>query len=159
MPASKLPVPLAACLTLLFALGSPSIAEAGDACKNVKFKYTNKHNSGKAIRVVKVKYFNKDNGKWQTEDVKNETCFQDETCVTKGDNLRDSEGVDLTKVRFIYQEELTRTEYDSSGAPVRSYTSWTANIEGGDKTPTNPACWANRTYGPGTKGWTIFGKK
>ncbi len=32
-------------------------------------------------------------------------------------------------------------------------------IEGGDKIPTNPTCWANRTYGPGSNGWTIFGKK
>lgn len=156
---SKLVLPLAACLTLLFTLANPSVAEAGDACKNVKFKYTNKHNSGKPIRVVKVKYFNKDNGKWQTEDVHNEKCSQGETCVTNGDNLRDSEGVDLTKVRFIYNQELTVTEYNARGEPLRSYDTWTRNIEGGDKTPTNPTCWANRTYGPGSNGWTIFGKK
>lgn len=159
MQASKTLLPLAACLTLLFALGAAPAAEAGDACKNVKFKFTNKHNSGRTIQVVKVKYFNRDNGKWQTEDVRNEYCSQGYTCVTNGDNLRDSEGVDLTKVRFLYKYELTRSEYDSSGAVVGTTTSWTANIEGGDKIPTNPTCWANRTYGPGTKGWTIFGKK
>lgn len=42
-------------------------AVAGDACKNIKFKVTNKHDSGETILIKKVKYFNKANGKWQTE--------------------------------------------------------------------------------------------
>lgn len=42
-------------------------AVAGDICKNIKFKVTNKHDSGETILIKKVRYFNKANGKWQTE--------------------------------------------------------------------------------------------
>jgi hypothetical protein len=135
-------------VTGLFALGLISGAAnttfAADACKNVKFKFTNNHDSGKSITVLRVKYFNKANGQWQTEDIANKVCAQGATCTTGGDNLRDSEGEDLTKFRFIYK--YTEKDGDLSD-----------EVEGGDKVPDNPTCNANRTYGPGTGGWTIFG--
>jgi hypothetical protein len=124
--------------------GAANTTFAADACRNVKFKFTNKHDSGKSITVLKVKYFNKANGKWQTEDIANEVCAQGATCTTNGDNLRDAEGEDLTKFRFIYK--YTEQDGDLSD-----------EVEGGDKVPDNPTCNANRTYGPGSDGWTIFG--
>jgi len=142
-------------------------AVAGDACKNIKFKVTNKHDSGETILIKKVKYFNKANGKWQTEVVnqnltvtlpdteklqffpevgkeKGLACKHGTTCRTQGDNLRDAEGEDLTKFRFVYK-------YMAAGK-------WSGEVEGGDKVPDDPKCYANRTYGPGESGWTIFGK-
>jgi hypothetical protein len=127
-------------------ISSAAIAHAGDACKNVKFKYTNKHNSGGTIEVSQVKYFNKANGVWQTEDVHVFDCYQGKTCTTTGDNLGDSEGEDLTKFRFIYRYK-----------GPKAADNWSDYIEGGDKLPDNPTCFANKTYGPGDKGWTIFG--
>lgn len=155
----------------LFAIGvtvmMAGAALAGDACKNIKFKVTNKHDSGETILIKKVKYFNKVNGKWQTEVVnqnltltlpdteklqlfpqigkeKGLACRYGATCKTQGDNLRDAEGEDLTKFRFVYK-------YMAAGK-------WSGQVEGGDKVPDDPQCYANRTYGPGESGWTIFGK-
>jgi hypothetical protein len=127
-------------------MSSGAIAHAGDACKNVKFKYTNKHNSGGIIEVRQVKYFNKANGAWQTEDVSHFDCAQGKTCTTTGDNLADSEGEDLTKIRFIYRYK-----------GPKSTDNWSDDVEGGDKIPDDPTCVANRVYGPGDKGFTIFG--
>lgn len=84
-------------------ISSSAIGHPSDACKNVKFKFTNKHNSGGTIEVRQVKYFNKANGEWQTEDVKHLDFSQGATCTTSGDNLRDSEGEELTKFRFVYR--------------------------------------------------------
>jgi len=127
-------------------MSSAAIAHAGDACKNVKFKFTNKHDSGGMIEVRQIKYFNKANGDWQIEDVKSVDCGQGKTCTTGGDNLRDSEGEELTKIRFIYRYKGTH-----------STDNWSDNVEGGDKIPDDPTCFANKTYGPGDKGFTIFG--
>ena len=127
-------------------VSSASIAQASDACKNVKFKFTNKHSAGGPIEVHQIKYFNKANGAWQTEDLKDVSCSQGRTCTTAGDNLKDSEGEDLTKVRFIYRYKGTK-----------STDNWSDYVEGGDKVPDTPTCFANKTYGPGDSGWTIFG--
>ena len=160
--------PALALVALVFGGAKPGVALAGDACKNIKFKVTNKHDSGEAILIKKVKYFNKANGKWQTEVVnqpvtltlpdpekwqffpqigkeKGLICEQNRTCTTSGDNLRDAEGEKLTKFRFVYK-------YLAAGK-------WSGEVEGGDKVPDDPECYANRTYGPGNLGWTIFGKK
>jgi hypothetical protein len=133
-------------VVLSILMSGAAIAHAGDACKNVKFKYTNKHNSGGIIEVRQVKYFNKANGVWQTEDVSHFDCAQGKTCTTTGDNLADSEGEDLTKIRFIYRYK-----------GPKSTDNWSDDVEGGDKIPDNPTCVANKTYGPGDDGWTIFG--
>ena len=91
---------------LALGFGMAGTAVAGDACKNVKFKVTNKHESGEAILIKKVKYFNKANGQWQTEVVNQNLiyepanypipidrepgllCNQGATCTTKGDDLQ-----------------------------------------------------------------------
>ena len=124
------------------------VAYAGDACKNVKFKFTNQHDSGGTIEIRQVKYFNRANGAWQSEDIQNLECRQGKTCTTDGYNLRDSEGEDLTKFRLVYRYKGTHAADN-----------WSDDVEGGDKLPDNPTCNANKTYGPGSTGWTIFGKE
>ena len=84
-------------------LSSAAIVQASDACKNVKFKFTNKHNSGGTIEMHQIKYFNKANGEWKTDDLKDTDCKQGNTCTTAPESLRDAEGEDLTKFRFIYR--------------------------------------------------------
>jgi hypothetical protein len=129
-------------------MGSAAIAHAGDACKNVKFKFTNKHDSGGMIELRQVKYFNKANGAWQTEDVKHFECPQGHTCTTTGDNLRDSEGEALTKFRLVYRYK-----------GPKDTDNWSDNVEGGDKEPNDATCNANKTYPGGKDSWTIFGTK
>jgi hypothetical protein len=116
-------------------IGSAVVASAGDACTDVKFEFTNKHSSGRSIKVMQVKYYNKANGKWQTEDVKNKECAYGATCTTDGDNLRDSEGEELTKFRFIFKYKETDGD-------------WSDKDEGGDKVPDDPTCNAGKKYGP-----------
>ena len=74
-------------LTVLSILmSSAAIAHASDLCKNVKFKVTNKHNSGGTIELHQVKYFNKANGLWKTEGLaKDIDCNQGQTCTTGGE--------------------------------------------------------------------------
>jgi len=135
------------CLAALaIVMASAAMAYAGDACKNVKFQFTNKHNSGGTIEVHQIKYFNKANGTWQTEDVKHFECPQSHTCTTTGDNLRDSEGEQLTKFRLVYRYK----------GPKQT-DNWSDEVEGGIKEPDNPTCNANKTYPGGNHSWTIFG--
>src|SRR5262245_9131902 len=81
----------------------PVTVALGDACQNVRFKITNQHHECGQIKFQRIKYFNKANGAWQTEDVNNAVCNQGATCSTTGNNLRDSEGEDLTKFRLVYK--------------------------------------------------------
>ncbi len=113
---------------------APEAQALGGACKNVHFSFKNVHKDGRSIKVVKVKYYDKGDGKWRTEDVKDEECAINATCKTDGDDLSNMENDDMTKLRFIYRAK----EADGD---------WSAEIEGGDKEPSDPRCTANRTYG------------
>src|SRR5215471_16403498 len=135
-------------VALSILVSGAAIAHASDTCTNVKFKFTNQHNSGGTIEVRQVEYFNKANGKWKTEDVKVFDCPQGHTCTTSGDNLTDSEGEELTKFQFIYRYKGTHASDN-----------WSDDVPGDIKTPDDPTCYANRTYGPGDKGFIIFGQK
>jgi hypothetical protein len=140
----------------------------GDACKNVKFRVTNDHSSGKTIIIKRVKYFNKSDGRWRTEVVNQNCSLKDDPtlleamtplgtlernpglicrhgheCTTAGDNLGDAEGEPLTKFRFIYI-------YEAAGK--RS-----GEVESGDKEPGGPTCFANKVYSGGKSGWKISG--
>lgn len=125
---------------------SPSNAEPvfGDACRNISFKFTNQHSSGGQIKFQRIKYYNRANGRWQSEDIRNDTCNQGRTCTTNGNNLRDSEGEALTKFRLVYKYK-----------PASAGANWSDEVETGDLVPTNSTCNANRTYGPGSQGWII----
>lgn len=156
-------------LGMALLIGTTSDGLAGDACKKVTFKVKNSHNSGEKILIKKVKYFNKANGKWQTEVVdqylyyklyeedakmpnmipfdkkEGKECPHGYICETAGDNLRDSEGEDLTKIRFVYQ-------YWAAGV-------WSGELESKEFEPANPTCTAGRTYGGGKDVWAIQGTK
>lgn len=124
---------LTAALATAFFAAEPR-AKAGDACKNVHFKYVNKRTT--TIKVQSVEYYNKNSGKWKTEDVVNEECAKGATCSTNGDDLADAEGDDITKVKFNYVYK------ESDG-------DWSDTFHGGEKTVSgNTECNANRTYGP-----------
>ncbi len=108
----------------------------GDACKNVKFSVKNQHNSGGQIEIREVQYFNKANGKWQTEEVANKVANQGATVTTNGDDLKDSEGEQITKVKFKYKY-----------LPTGRGTNWSDEIVSAEFVPSSPVCNANRSYG------------
>lgn len=108
----------------------------GDACKNVKFSVKNQHNSGGQIEIREVTYYNKANGKWQTEQVANKLINQGATGTTNGDDLKDSEGEQITKVKFKYK-------YKPTGAGAN----WSDEITSAEFVPSSSVCNANRTYG------------
>lgn len=122
----------------------------GDACRNVKFKFKNLHKSHDVIDVKDVEYFNRANGKWQTEQLKNRPgmagfiCFYGEICTTEDEDLRDSEGEQITKIRFHYK-------FKKAG---RNLTSWSKKVVSRIFEPIDPVCNANRIYGTG-QAWTI----
>lgn len=108
----------------------------GDACKNVKFSVKNQHNSGGQIEIREVQYFNKANGKWQTEQVSNKVASQSATVTTNGDDLKDSEGEQITKVKFKYKF-----------LPTGRGANWSDEIVSAEFIPSSPVCNANRSYG------------
>jgi hypothetical protein len=126
--------------SVLLVTGS-SAAFAGDACKNVKLIYKNMR--PEAIWVYKIDYYNRTNAKVQTEDVQNEQCNGGgQLCITNGDNLRDSEGQDLTNFvfHFFINDQLhIGSEYFHSQPKLPG---------GGER------CVANKVYS-GTPTWEI----
>jgi hypothetical protein len=108
----------------------------GDACKNVKFSVKNQHNSGGQIEIREVQYYNKANGKWQTEQVSNKIANQNQVVTTNGDDLKDSEGEQITKVKFKYK-------YKGTGRGAN----WSDEILSSEFVPGSTTCNANRSYG------------
>ena len=108
----------------------------GDACKNVKFSVKNQHNSGGRIEIRTVEYYNKANGKWQTEQIANKEAAYGATVTTNGDNLRDSEGEQITKIKFRYKY-----------LPTGRGANWSDEITSETFETSQPVCNANRTYG------------
>lgn len=122
----------------------PNSTVLGDACRNVKFKFKNKHSQNGQIRLLKVEYFNRANGRWQTEQVPNAVINQNAVYTTNGDNLRDSEGEDITRVKFHY-----KWKSNTGGAK------WSKAVTSKVFVPSTPGCYANRTYGGAS--WEITG--
>lgn len=108
----------------------------GDACQNVKFAVKNQHNSGGQIEIRQVEYYNKANGKWQTEDIPNQIINQGATFTTNGDDLKDSEGEQITKIKYRYK-------YKGTGRGAN----WSDEIVSNEFVPSSPVCNAGRTYG------------
>jgi hypothetical protein len=118
-----------ASLAIALLAGGVTMAQAGDACRNVKFSLTNQKDH--AITVVQVKYFNQANNRFQTESLRNLTCAAGATCTTRGDNLRDAEGENLTRFIFVLKNEGGENRHET-----------------GVKVSNNPSCNADKTYGP-----------
>lgn len=109
----------------------------GDSCKNVSFEVWNWRSGD--IEIKKVKYYNQNESRWQTEDVYNTTCRRGASCRFGWDNLRDSEGDNLTKIIFVYK--------DVNGSQT---------LESPTFTPSSPQCRADKQYGDG-QNWQITG--
>ena len=123
----------------------PNLSVRGDACRNVKFQFKNNHRSGRTVDIVEVEYFNRANGRWQTENIKGNNgdsfyCPFGDTCTTRGDDLRDSEGEQITKIRFHFKFAVPG--------------GWSDKIVSRQFEPVAPVCNANKTYGDG-QNWTI----
>lgn len=120
---------LRASLMMALLAGGATAAHAGDACRNVRFQIANQKDH--AITVVQVKYFNQANNRFQTEAIRNVRCAAGATCTTKGDNLRDAEGEDLTRFVFVLKNEGGENRHET-----------------GIKVSGSPRCGADKTYGP-----------
>lgn len=116
-----------ASVMIVMLMGNATVAYAADACRNVKFKFTNEKDH--PITVISVKYFNQANNKFQTEAIKNTKCAAGATCTTEGDNLRDAEGEDLTKLIFVLKNEAGQNRHST-----------------GEKVPVDPKCSAGKIY-------------
>lgn len=140
-------VMLAFVVAVLF-IGNSAMVDAGDACKNVKFKIKNQRDT--LIRITKVEYHNADNSKIQSEDINpNLECSVGATCTTNGDDLRDSEGVNLTNFVFFFDDHSTEITLDGDKGPK-----WLPGGKTQPKIPADKKCRAGRTYS-GDPVWTI----
>lgn len=113
----------------------------GDTCRNVRFVIRNERSV--PIKIKKVKFYNRNKGRWQTEDLKegNDVCPAGGMCFPGGnEDLRDSEGDDLTRFIFLY-EDVT------ANSIMRESPTFVPNI---------PICRSGKEYGDGP-GWTISG--
>ena len=111
-----------------------------DSCRNISFIVRNGRNV--AIKIKKVKYYNRNEGRWQTEDLKygNSVCEPGSSCYPGGlEDLRDSEGDDITAIIFLYEDVNDSTMRESPKF-----------------VPSAPTCRAGKEYGFG-QGWTIGG--
>lgn len=127
-------------------VAAPAATSFADPCTNVKVRFKNQHYAGGQIKFQRVKFFNHDSGNWYTEDVNNLTCNQGDLCSTTGNNLRDSEGENLTKFQLIYKYKGPGSAANWSGEVISPQFSVTTG---------NERCTANRTYGGPS--WTVTG--
>lgn len=108
-----------------------------DSCRNVKFTVRNDRNGD--IEIRKVSYFNQNENRWQDEDVPNTLIPRGQTKTFGKEDLRDSEGDNITKVKFIYEDKNSRDTRESAVF-----------------VPTSPRCEAEKNFGFG-QGWAITG--
>lgn len=105
-----------------------------DSCKDVRFNFRNGRTD--EIQITKVHYYNQNKGRWKTETIPYNSCYSAFTCHLPGQNLGDSEGDDITRVKFEYKIR-----------PNRSSDNWSGNYESGEFQPDIPRCRTNKSYG------------
>jgi hypothetical protein len=121
-------------------MSSAAIAHASDTCKNVMFKFTTSttrwnHRSSPDQILTRP---------WRLENRRLERRLRSgKDLLTAGDNLKDSEGEELTS--FL-----------TSSPRARNQPTIGPTTEGGDGTD-DPTCFANSVFKPGKTGFTIFG--
>jgi hypothetical protein len=71
----------------------------------VKFQFKNTRNNGEIIRAQKIEYHQLVKNNWRTELTSFSVgdCANGSICTTKGDDLADSKGVQLDKVKLHFQ--------------------------------------------------------
>ncbi len=108
----------------------------GDPCTNVTFSGKNLHNQNGQIKMNAVKVYNRASGNWHTIDLPGKIYNQGQLFTTKANNIPDSEGEDLTKVKFVYQWKGT-----GRGA------AWSSDVNSKEFSPASPTCNANKSFG------------
>ena len=115
-----------------------------DKCRNVRFRVTNEHSTGKKILITAVKYHDVVNNKQVTKGIANVECKIHETCYTSEKDLKDVEGTNINNIRFVYKYK----ELDSDWSDEVTSKAFDAN---------NATCRADRIYGPAPTGFVITG--
>jgi hypothetical protein len=108
----------------------------GDACKNVTFSGKNLHNQNGQIKMKAVKVYNRASGNWYTIDLPGKVYGQGQEFTTQANNIPDSEGEDLTKVKFVYQ-------WKGKGRGA----TWSTEVNSKEFNPASPTCNANKSFG------------
>lgn len=129
-------VAIAIAITIFLTIAGSSNVLA-DSCKNVKFTVRNDRNGD--IEIRKVSYFNQNENQWKDEDVPNILIPRGQTKTFGKEDLGDSEGDNITKVKFVYEDKNSRDERESAVF-----------------VPTSPKCVAEKNFGFG-QGWAITG--
>lgn len=111
--------------------------ESQGSCRNVSFKF--KNSRAREIEIRSVKYYNRNENRWQTENVPNTTCRPGQTCSFGREDLRDSRGDDITKLRFLFHDNYTREDLESA-----------------EFNPSSPTCTDEKVFGYG-QAWTTAG--
>ena len=119
----------------------PAAPQVGpDACKNVKFQFKNTRNNGEIIRAQKIEYHQLVKNNWRNELTSFSVgdCSNGAICTTKGDDLADSKGVQIDKVKLHFQWKSNKP-----GA------NWSDTIESTIKTvaSSEQVCTENKYYG------------
>jgi len=122
-------------------VAKPAAAQIGpDACKNVKFQFKNNRHFGEMIRAEKIEYHQLVKNNWRTELTSFSVgdCLNGSICTTKGDDLADSKGVQIDKVRLHFQWKGT--------APSAK---WSSTVVSTDKLvpSSEQVCTENKYYG------------
>jgi hypothetical protein len=122
-------------------VAKPAAPQIGpDACKNVKFQFKNTRNNGEIIRAQKIEYHQLVKNNWRTELTSFSVgdCSNGSICATKGDDLADSKGVQIDKVKLHFQWKSNK-----AGA------NWSDTIESTIKTvpSSEQVCTENKYYG------------
>jgi hypothetical protein len=128
---------------LMLALSGTATAD-NDKCKNVRFRLTNEHTTGKRILITAVKYHDVVNNKQVTKGLANFECKIHETCLTNEKDLVDVEGTNINNIRFVYKYK----EDDKDWSDPETSKAFDAN---------NATCRADRIYGPSPQGFVITG--
>jgi hypothetical protein len=134
-----------AALIAVAAVGLPLSASAdNDACKGVRFKFTNNHPTEKGIEVTGVEYIDVVNNKNVSVKLTPVQCAYRATCLTGAEDLRDIEGNKIKSLRFVYKYQ----ERDGDKSD---------NTRSGPFEPVHKECRADRVIGPGQRGFVIGG--
>jgi hypothetical protein len=122
-------------------VAKPAAPQFGsDLCKNVKFQFKNTRSNGEIIRAQKIEFHKKVKDQWRTEltNFSIGECPNGSTCTTQGDNLADSKGVEIDKVKLHFQWKSNKAG-----------SNWSDTIESTIKnvSASEQVCTENKYYG------------